>query len=101
MSTYKLKEYNGATYYAIFMVAERIAKCIACEEKTVLLLSVKHEGQYGLRVLALSVRYMLGKDDVERIQEIPLLQEERKIICCLPKLQEHYQNCSIGSPLYV
>ena len=74
-TTYKGK---GATEYGIASALARIVHCIFHDEKQVIPVSTKLNGQYGETNLFISVPVIIGKNGVEEIIELNLTKEEMK-----------------------
>ena len=75
-SAYEIINQKGATYYAIALAVERIVKCIAGEENSVLTVSSIFTGEYGISDIALSVPTLVTGLGVEKIFEVPFSEEE-------------------------
>lgn len=67
---------KGATYYAISLAIRRIVEAILRDERSILTVSCKLEGQYGIDDVYLSLPSIVGTNGIERILEIPLSQDE-------------------------
>lgn len=76
-SAYHIIGYKGATHFGVGMALVRIVEAILRDERSVLTVSVKLEGQYGLRDVCLSVPAIVAGGGVERIIEGPLSADER------------------------
>lgn len=76
-SAYHLIDYKGATNYAIGLALVRITRTILRDEHSVLTVSVRLGGEYGLNGVCLSVPCLLSAGGIERIIECPLLEEEK------------------------
>lgn len=81
-SAYEIIERKGATYYGIGIAVARIAECIVRDSHTVLPVSVRLNGEYGIRGMCLSIPTVVGQEGAEQVLEIELSPEEKK------KLQE-------------
>jgi L-lactate dehydrogenase len=55
----------------------RICEAILRDERTVLPVSTRLTGQYGIEGVYLSLPCVVGRDGVERVIEIPLDERER------------------------
>jgi len=77
-SAYEIINQKGATYYAIALAVDRIVKCIAGEENSVLTVSSIFTGEYGISDIALSVPTLVTGLGVEKIFEVPFSEEEIK-----------------------
>lgn len=69
---------KGATYYAIALAISRIVQAILRDERSILTVSGKLQGQYGIDDVCLSLPAVVGINGIERILEIPLSKEERE-----------------------
>lgn len=75
-SAYDVIKRKGATYYAVALAVERIVRCIAGEENSVLTVSSVFEGEYGIKDVALSVPTLVGGTGVEGIYEVGFSEDE-------------------------
>ncbi|MDQ3817414.1 MAG: L-lactate dehydrogenase [Acidobacteriota bacterium] len=71
-------ERKGYTSYAIASCVERISEAILRDEHTVLPVSTRTSGQYGIEDVYLSLPCVVGRAGVERIIELPLSDSERE-----------------------
>lgn len=76
-AAYEIINRKKATYYGIAASAARITEAILRDEKSILPLSVKLNGQYGLRDVYLSLPTVIGQHGVVRILT-PYLSEEEE-----------------------
>lgn len=67
---------KGATEYAIAASLSYLVKCIIHDEKQLLPVSANVEGQYGLDNIHISVPCIVGKDGIEEIIIMPLVEQE-------------------------
>ncbi|MFL6332753.1 MAG: L-lactate dehydrogenase [Pyrinomonadaceae bacterium] len=70
-------ERKGYTSYAIASCVARICEAVLRDERTVLPVSTRLTGQYGIDGVYLSLPCVVGRDGVERVIEIPLAEHER------------------------
>lgn len=75
-SAYHIIGYKGATSFAIGLALVRIAEAILRDQKSVLAVSVRLDGEYELRDVCLSVPCVVGREGVDYIVEAPLAAEE-------------------------
>ena len=75
-AAYEVIAKKGATYYGIAMSVARICSAILRNEKSVIPLGVKLEGEYGIDDVYLSLPVVVGEHGVERIPILPLAEEE-------------------------
>jgi malate dehydrogenase len=71
---------TGSAYYAPAAAATEMVKAILRDDKKVLPASVLLEGEYGLSDLCIGVPIVLGDNGVEKVLEITLTDEERKML---------------------
>lgn len=76
-SAYEIIERKKATYYGVAMAVRRICEVIARDEKSILSVSSRMEGQYGLSDVCLSMPAIVGADGVE--EKIPISLDEDEI----------------------
>ncbi|HKC62993.1 MAG TPA: L-lactate dehydrogenase [Pyrinomonadaceae bacterium] len=69
---------KGYTSFAIASCVERIAEAILRDEHTVLPVSTRTSGQYGIEDVYLSLPCVVGRAGVERVIELPLSDFERE-----------------------
>ncbi|WP_027339448.1 L-lactate dehydrogenase [Halonatronum saccharophilum] len=67
---------KGYTNHGIAAGVGRMVKAILLNERSILPVSTLLEGEYGLEDVALSVPCVVGREGVEDIIELPLLEEE-------------------------
>lgn len=70
---------TGSAFYAPAQSTFEMVKAIILDEKRLLPCSVYLDGEYGVRGVFGGVPVILGKDGVERIIEIPLDDEEKRL----------------------
>lgn len=68
---------KGYTSFAIASCVGRICEAILRDERTVLPVSTKMAGQYGIEDVYLSLPCVVGRGGVERVIELPLSDAER------------------------
>lgn len=73
---YTIIERKGATYYAVALAVRRIVEAILRDEHSILTVSSLLTGQYGLNDLCLSVPSIVGRQGVERAQQLVLSDDE-------------------------
>lgn len=71
---------KGSTYYAIGMVINQLVSAILRDKKRVYPVSVPLTGQYGYQNVSISVPCVIGKNGVEKILEVPLSSNEKKLM---------------------
>lgn len=75
-AAYSIIKAKGATYYAIAEAVRRIVTAIVRDEQTILPVSVRPEGQYGLSGISISLPAVIGREGILHVPEIPLSAEE-------------------------
>ena len=75
-AAYRIIEAKGATYYAIAAAVMRITECILRSENSILPVSCRLDGQYGLYDIVLGIPAVIGRDGVREVLNIPLSEEE-------------------------
>ncbi|EKE15344.1 MAG: hypothetical protein ACD_12C00058G0002 [uncultured bacterium] len=71
---------KGSTYYAIGVVINQLVDAILKDTKRVYPVSIPLTGQYGYHDVSISVPCVIGKNGVEKILEVPLSDEEKKLM---------------------
>ena len=77
-SAYRIIEAKGATYYGIADSVRRIVSAIVNDEHTILPISAKLSGEYGVYEVCMGVPCIVGKNGIEQILEIPLNKTEKE-----------------------
>lgn len=75
-SAYHIIDYKGATFFAVGLALVRITRAILRSEKSVLTVSTRLEGEFGLRDVCLSVPCIVSARGVERIVVSKLPEDE-------------------------
>lgn len=71
---------KGSTYYAIGVVINQLVDAVLRDTKRVYPVSVPLTGQYGYDDVSISVPCVIGKNGVEKILEVPLSEDEKKLM---------------------
>ncbi len=71
---------TGSAYYAPGTAVAEMCEAIAKDQKRTLPCTVLLEGEYGYNDVALGVPVVLGKDGLEKIVELNLNDEEKKML---------------------
>ena len=79
-AAYHIIEKKGATYYAVALAVNKIAKAILSDQKAILTVSSLIDGPYGIRDTCLSLPCVVGAGGVERILEAPYSAEETRAL---------------------
>lgn len=79
-SAYHVIESKGATYYGVSMALIRIAAAILRDENSVLTVSLRPKGQYGINGVCLSLPAVVNRSGIARIIEAKLPPEETKAL---------------------
>ena len=77
-AAYEVINKKGATYYAIAVAVTRICEAIARNEKSILTVSARLEGQYGLDGVYVGVPSIISNKGIDKILEIELKEEEKQ-----------------------
>ena len=75
-SAYEIIKKKQATYFGVAMAVRRICEVIMRDEKSILPVSNRMHGEYGIEDVVMSFPVILGKDGVETKVPISLNQEE-------------------------
>ena len=75
-SAYDIIKRKHATYFGVAMAVRRICEVIIRDEKSILPVSAKLEGQNGIDDVVLSIPCVVGKNGIETIVPISLDEEE-------------------------
>ena len=75
-SAYEIIEKKKATYFGVAMAVKRICEAIIRDEKSILPISSKMSGDFGIKDISLSMPAIVGKDGVECHVPIQLNKEE-------------------------
>lgn len=76
-SAYHVIESKGATYYGVSMALERISSAILRDENSVLTVSLRADGHYGLEGVCLSLPAIVNGNGVQRVIDASLAQQEQ------------------------
>jgi L-lactate dehydrogenase len=79
-SAYHVIESKGATYYGVSMALERIAGAILRDESSVLTVSLRADGHFGLQEVCLSLPAVVNRNGVSRIIEAELSEREQEAL---------------------
>jgi len=79
-SAYHIIDYKGATWFAVSLAMVRISEAVLRNEHTVLTVSARLDGEYGLRDVCISVPCVVGRAGIERIIEADLTPEEKTLL---------------------
>lgn len=79
-SAYHIIDYKGATHFGVGMALVRIVGAILRGQKSILTVSVRLDGEYGLKDVCLSVPCVVSAKGVERIVESDLAVDERALL---------------------
>ena len=96
-SAYHIIDYKGATNFGIGMALTRIVGAILRNERSVLTVSTRLEGEYGLEGVCLSVPCLVSSRGVERVLERELSAEETEgLKRSADILRENYESVQKG-----
>ena len=76
-SAYHIIGYKGSTSFGVAMAMAQIARAVLRNERRVLTVSARLEGEYGLRDVTLGVPCVVGAGGVEEVLEARLSPEEQ------------------------
>jgi L-lactate dehydrogenase len=71
---------KGATYYAIALTVKRIVECIIRDTGSILTVSGMLSGEYGIRDIALSLPFIVGRQGIVRSIAPPLNEDEETLL---------------------
>ena len=77
-SAYENSAKKKATYYGIAMSVRRICEAIVRDEKSILPISSRMHGEYGIDDVVLSMPAIVGKDGLESLVPIDLDEKEQR-----------------------
>lgn len=78
-SAYHIIDYKGSTFYAIGLSLVRISEAVLRNERSVLTVSTRMEGEYGgIRDVCLSVPCIVGENGIEQVIDAPIAEDELK-----------------------
>ena len=77
-SAYDIISKKHATYFGVAMAVKRICEAVVRDEKSILSVSSKMNGEFGIDGIALSMPAIVGKDGVECLVPIQLNEDEIK-----------------------
>ncbi len=89
-AAYEIIDGKGATYYAIALALRRIIESILRDEHSVLTVSTYIEDFYGMHDLYLSLPCVLGRNGVEKVLPLTLVEEEKEQFICSAKKIKSY-----------
>ena len=76
-SAYEIIERKRATYYGVAMAVKRICEVIVRDEGSILPVSTRMYGEYGIEDVVLSMPCIVGKDGIETKVPLQLSEEEQ------------------------
>lgn len=79
-AAYEIIAGMGATYYSIAVVVDQLVQACLNDSKRIYPVSVLLDGEYGLKDVSLSVPCVLGKDGAEKIIELGLSEDEKRLM---------------------
>ena len=77
-SAYEIIKRKRATYFGVAMAVRRLCEAVVRDEKSILPVSTKMRGEYGIDGVVLSMPCIVGKDGIETKVPIRLNEEEIK-----------------------
>ncbi len=101
-SAYHIIEAKGATYYAIAEAVRKIVSAIVKDESTVLPVSTALCGQYDMEDIVLSVPCIIGREGIKKVLEIPLDENEIKLLRqSAKKLREIIKDLELSAHAFI
>ncbi|MDV3426428.1 MAG: L-lactate dehydrogenase [Bacillota bacterium] len=79
-AAYQVIKKKGATYYAVALAIKRIVEAILRDENSILTVSSYLQGEYGIENIYMGVPTIVGSSGIKKILEIPLNDEEGKML---------------------
>ena len=79
-SAYHVIESKGATYYGVSMALARITAAVLRDENSILTVSLRADGHYGLSGVCLSLPAVVNRTGVERVIDTPLAHHEHEAL---------------------
>jgi malate dehydrogenase len=73
-----VKLLGTSAWYAPGAAAALMAEAVLCDKKKIVPVSIRLDGEYGLKDVYLGVPVILGKDGIEKVIELDLTDEEIK-----------------------
>lgn len=73
-----VKLLGTSAWYAPGAAAALMAEAVLCNKKKIVPVSIRLDGEYGLKDVYLGVPVVLGKDGIEKVIELDLTDEEMK-----------------------
>jgi L-lactate dehydrogenase len=77
-SAYHIIDYKGATCYGIGLALVRIVGAVLRDENSVLTVSCRLQGEYGLQDICLSVPCIVGSSGIKRVVQGDLAPAEKE-----------------------
>ncbi|WP_414045149.1 L-lactate dehydrogenase [Macrococcus equi] len=77
-AAYEIIKAKGATYYGVAMGLTRISRAILGNENSVLTVSAKLNGEYGIDDVYIGVPALINRNGVSKVFETPLSEEEKQ-----------------------
>lgn len=95
-AAYKIIDAKRATYYGIGMAMTRITRAIFGDENSVLTLSAKLRGEYGMRDVFIGVPCIVNRNGIRRVLELDLTEEEmEQFAASVQTLDECYKELNL------
>lgn len=79
-SAYHIIDYKGATNFGVAQALVRIVQAILRDSHSVLTVSIRLQGEYGLDDVCLSVPCIVSKDGIEKVLVANLSKEEQEAL---------------------
>ena len=75
-SAYEIISKKNATYFGVAMAVKRICEAVVRDEKSILSVTSKMNGEFGIEKISLSMPAIVGKDGIECLVPIQLNEDE-------------------------
>ncbi len=79
-SAYHIIDYKGATWFGVGMALVRIVEAIVRNQRSVLTVSTRLDGEYGLNEVCLSVPCIVSENGVDELVDCGLPNHERDLL---------------------
>jgi len=79
-AAYKIISAKKATYYGIGMSLAKIVKAIIRDERLIMPLSAKLNGEYGQNDVVVPIPVIIGKNGIEKVLEYPISNAEKELL---------------------
>ncbi|MBC8079416.1 MAG: L-lactate dehydrogenase [Gorillibacterium sp.] len=77
-AAYQIINLKGATYYGIALGLAKLTKCILRDERSILTVSTRPQGEYGLDDIYIGLPAVVGRSGIKEILYLDLNEQEKK-----------------------